>query len=1293
MREHKTVSINIYLHIISIYFHKMKKLLLLLAVSIGFSLAATAQGVILPPFGTQVVNADFNNGGNPFTDGTIVALQCADISGGVGRYFNGAAAKSETFSYANLYRVVTTGNGRFKLQSLQNEAEYVGRENNLVAMKNSDEAETFTAAIATNGWANADRPAGATAGTNTVRFTTTDNNFLNANNTNNVPRYFNGIYGLSIWYVFTFTEEEINIIHAGLENVDVTLKFIGIEDEELSTTFTYYAPHVDVNRVLSAPALSVPEFFVATGGVVEDNKEISADNTTFTVNGTWNYPFTLNRVFRADLRKGGMAQNQQCTKWTVQDNDTVSTRENANAEQFDPRNLFYLRGHGYNSDNRLIVTLHTIAHSDEAGFHCNSANSSLGTFTNEPTMWVVKTNSQETATDKGISLQHPDAVNAHVNDISGHLGVWNAANLSQNDGGSFIRFFDLTDSDFATTQYEHNGTVYTLQAADLNRAKENPTSENLREVFSFIRTVTVNMKYNGRVLSTVEFSGMTGDEYTVNPPDFFADEPMTVQISANDEVVDYNLTQLELPFKHTETTDNMIYQGVQIHKGWKNSAINVGGNSKIRFTWTFSLADSNTMVESEPEDITTNGLADTQLWAFVGNIADGFKIYNLAAGTDKWLYSDGTHAKVGSTEENSIWRPCLTDNLTDRPSSTYCCFTADGSNYVNMNTGDGANATTLSFWQSPDAGSSCWFIAPSEPMLATAGGYCLEEYNGPENAVGEVFHNGFDIAGAQAAVAAATANKYDLEAAEALRDMIARYEGTVTSTELVPNGYYRIKNILYTDEYLYTSATDSKIYSKLYDTKRNEYRQDYHTIFKFEPVAGQTDRYYLQSQGLYVGHVHGTGDDTKYGPVQVSDVADRGEYRLVKMNHDDMPAIPTCAAFAICDASQSDYNYLHQGGDANSGSYEITAWRQFAHGSHFYVIKAEHVDVELTHELDNMMVGFGYFPFPVHAADKESTKLYYICESRHKDTNEAVLTYCGVDTVPANTAFMVGSKNGGTALLTIADVNGASVARSARGVRRVVSASETNTMTDSLRITDAWTGSSWTKIGAESVPAQISALSGVNAANVRYMDRPMKFVGAGELTVDFEYSSGNHRLDICGVAILDAEGNIVSGDFHTGFSGNNKSNQVYTVKVAHGGTYTLRYYAWNADNAMETNGNIELFYVADENVLHGHVRQLQSTAGDYHVGMTSSGIGFVKTPASATVNGNYVYIPAGNLSDELGAADELPLIHRSNTTSIVEVNGEPAVPAMNVIYDLQGRRLSAPVKGINIINGRKVLVK
>ncbi len=45
-----------------------------------------------------------------------------------------------------------------------------------------------------------------------------------------------------------------------------------------------------------------------------------------------------------------------------------------------------------------------------------------------------------------------------------------------------------------------------------------------------------------------------------------------------------------------------------------------------------------------------------------------------------------------------------------------------------------------------------------------------------------------------------------------------------------------------------------------------------------------------------------------------------------------------------------------------------------------------------------------------------------------------------------------------------------------------------------------------------------------------------------------------------------------------------------------------------------------------------------------------------------------------------------------STTGVKEISAE-AANGVQVIFDLQGRRLSAPIKGVNIINGKKVLVK
>ncbi|MDE6536152.1 MAG: hypothetical protein K2K82_09130 [Muribaculaceae bacterium] len=56
-----------------------------------------------------------------------------------------------------------------------------------------------------------------------------------------------------------------------------------------------------------------------------------------------------------------------------------------------------------------------------------------------------------------------------------------------------------------------------------------------------------------------------------------------------------------------------------------------------------------------------------------------------------------------------------------------------------------------------------------------------------------------------------------------------------------------------------------------------------------------------------------------------------------------------------------------------------------------------------------------------------------------------------------------------------------------------------------------------------------------------------------------------------------------------------------------------------------------------------------------------------------------------------GDAIMLPLGGSTDTTEIMEITG--VKKAAEGIYDLQGRRLAAPVKGLNIINGKKTMVK
>lgn len=82
------------------------------------------------------------------------------------------------------------------------------------------------------------------------------------------------------------------------------------------------------------------------------------------------------------------------------------------------------------------------------------------------------------------------------------------------------------------------------------------------------------------------------------------------------------------------------------------------------------------------------------------------------------------------------------------------------------------------------------------------------------------------------------------------------------------------------------------------------------------------------------------------------------------------------------------------------------------------------------------------------------------------------------------------------------------------------------------------------------------------------------------------------------------------------------------------------------------------------------------------VKLTPDANGKVTTPAGAAVM---------SVSSDLYDTDVLELDPESVFTT--SISGISADKGMNAIYDLQGRRLATPVRGVNIINGRKVIVK
>ncbi len=117
-----------------------------------------------------------------------------------------------------------------------------------------------------------------------------------------------------------------------------------------------------------------------------------------------------------------------------------------------------------------------------------------------------------------------------------------------------------------------------------------------------------------------------------------------------------------------------------------------------------------------------------------------------------------------------------------------------------------------------------------------------------------------------------------------------------------------------------------------------------------------------------------------------------------------------------------------------------------------------------------------------------------------------------------------------------------------------------------------WTGTSW--VPASWAAASPNALKGYGNG-LLLMEGPVKIGGKGALKVTLSYRSGNNRINIAGVQLVDQKGKaVVSEDIHEGFSGEKSSNNSYTLKVPAEGVYGLKVFASNQNEALTSSGDI-----------------------------------------------------------------------------------------------------------------------
>ena len=121
-----------------------------------------------------------------------------------------------------------------------------------------------------------------------------------------------------------------------------------------------------------------------------------------------------------------------------------------------------------------------------------------------------------------------------------------------------------------------------------------------------------------------------------------------------------------------------------------------------------------------------------------------------------------------------------------------------------------------------------------------------------------------------------------------------------------------------------------------------------------------------------------------------------------------------------------------------------------------------------------------------------------------------------------------------------------------------------------------WTSSSFSWEPGTETPQGILNL-GLPASGILGVQGYLAILGSGTQTVTFQYTSGNHRLDIAGVDIVNLSGIVVASDYHKGYTGGAKSKNVYTLNIPEPGFYLVRYFrdtVTDGQASFDSNGTI-----------------------------------------------------------------------------------------------------------------------
>lgn len=524
-----------------------------------------------------------------------------------------------------------------------------------------------------------------------------------------------------------------------------------------------------------------------------------------------------------------------------------------------------------------------------------------------------------------------------------------------------------------------------------------------------VENATVSIKFNSNEIDSKSYRYLAiGLVKTAMPALNYTTAASMVPETVVEGTTAYTVNLAEnLPFVKSENFDNAKWYLMDMHSNdTGNDDVNSG---RKHYMWTYVAADQDvTLPQMVMNDETK--ITDNMQWCFVGDVVNGFKIYNKAAGSTMTLRkasignndAAGNTASVMSTtdDHNQFKLYPTTEGIANG-----FCFKLDGDDYY-LNTQqkikDDWDSKVLRGWNKADGGSTCRVFAPNKFVADAARLYnnlYVKVSELPAGAIGanSYLEEGNNLETLKSQYAAATAEGYTTEQVNALSETMKKVNAAAANATTVEAGkYYRLYNA--TDKkYLCVRATNNAQM-----TTDASMGKAVSSVVTF--ADAENGRFRMKVEGKTFGKRKGVdvpitleGDDSE----------EKGSYAVAHTG--------TTFTFYDYASNVSDRSYLHCNNAGGAGN--VVGWEALGEisPSYWHVIEATDVEIDMTAQGDKKYAS-AYLPFAVSSVADATAYTGAL------NTEKTAIDMTATTSVPANTGFvLVGTENKATLTIGTAD--------------------------------------------------------------------------------------------------------------------------------------------------------------------------------------------------------------------------------------------------------------------------------